>query len=117
MRYRQMYYHMEIFKNADVIVTPTTAATAPSISLDALECGELNYVYGAKLMRYQIAGNFIGLPAISVPVGFDQAGMPIGIQLIGKPWSEATLLRLAYVIEGLCAAESRRPEVLFDLLL
>eukprot|EP00249_Psilotum_nudum_P011517 c23220_g1_i2 orf=257-2101(+) len=117
MRYRQMHYHMEIFKKADIIVTPTTGCTAQHIDSVALRYGELNYPTGAKLMRYQIAGNFLGLPAISIPVGHDSSGMPIGLQLIGRPWSEATLLRLAFAIESLCARFRKQPQVSYDLLL
>ncbi|MCO5588588.1 hypothetical protein L7F22_042545 [Adiantum nelumboides] len=114
IRHRQMHFHMEIFKKADIIVTPTTGCTAKPISEGALKVGELNYVVGAKLVRYQIAANFLGLPAITVPVGYDAEGMPIGLQLLGRPWSEATLLRVAYAIENLSIA--KRPEVFYDLL-
>lgn len=113
-RHRQMHFHMEIFKKADIIVSPTSGCTAKPIPDAALEVGELNYVVGAKMMRYQVAANFVGLPAISVPVGYDDDGMPIGLQLLGPPWSEATLLRVAYAIESLCV--SKRPEVFYDLL-
>ena len=44
--------------------------------------------------------NLLGLPAISVPVGHDAAGLPIGLQFIGRAWTEATLLRLASVVEA-----------------
>ncbi|KAH9310158.1 hypothetical protein KI387_038069, partial [Taxus chinensis] len=98
-RFRQMYYHTEIFKKASVIVTPTTGITAYHIQRDALKYGEIDYINSAELMRYQIAGNLLGLPAISIPVGYDTFGMPIGIQFIGRPWSEATLLRLACAVE------------------
>lgn len=116
LRYRQMHYHMEIFKKADVIVTPTTGVTAYSIQEDALKYGELDYINGAALVRYQVAGNFLGLPAITVPVGYDKSGMPIGIQFIGRPWSEATLLRLAFAIEALFLRRYKRPEIFYDLL-
>lgn len=116
LRYRQMHYHMEIFKKADIIVTPTTACVAQPIQPSALKYGELNYIDGAKFMRYQIAANFLGLPAISVPVGYDTTGMPIGIQLLGRPWSEATLLRVAFVIEKLFASDLKQPDVFYNLL-
>ncbi|KAH7434225.1 hypothetical protein KP509_06G006500 [Ceratopteris richardii] len=114
MRRRQMHFHMEIFKKADIIVTPTTGCTAKPITESSLKHGELNYIDGAKLVRYQIAGNFLGLPAISIPIGYDDDGMPIGLQLIGSPWAEATLLWVASAIEKLTVA--RQPEVFYDLL-
>ncbi|KAK1276846.1 Fatty acid amide hydrolase [Acorus gramineus] len=111
-----MYFHKEIFKMADVIVTPTTGVTAYPIRNDAVKYGELDYINGAAMVRFQIAGNFLGLPAITVKVGYDKQGMPIGLQFIGRPWSEATLLHLAYALEGLCSKSYKKPQIYFDLL-
>uniref|UniRef100_A0A0E0MK51 Amidase domain-containing protein n=1 Tax=Oryza punctata TaxID=4537 RepID=A0A0E0MK51_ORYPU len=86
LRNRQMYFHNEIFKTADVIVSPMTGVTAYKLQDDALKSGELDYINGAALVRYSIAGNFLGLPAITVMVGYDKAGLPIGLQFIGRPW-------------------------------
>ncbi|XP_077248814.1 fatty acid amide hydrolase-like [Tasmannia lanceolata] len=116
LRNRHMQFHKEIFKSADVIVTPTTGVTAYTIKNDALKSGELDYINGAALIRYMIAGNFLGLPAVTIPVGYDKLGMPIGLQFIGQPWSEATLLHLAYAMQGLCKGTYRKPEVFYDLL-
>ncbi len=44
--------------------------------------------------------NALGWPAISVPVGLSPQGLPLGIQLAGKPWDEATVLRAARVVEA-----------------
>ncbi|EEC68925.1 hypothetical protein OsI_37616 [Oryza sativa Indica Group] len=66
LRNRQMYFHKEIFKTADVIVSPMTGVTAYKLQDDALKSGELDYINGAALVRYSIAGNFLGLPAITV---------------------------------------------------
>jgi Asp-tRNA(Asn)/Glu-tRNA(Gln) amidotransferase A subunit family amidase len=63
-----MYFHKEIFKTADVIVSPMTGVTAYKLQDDALKSGELDYINGAALVRYSIAGNFLGLPAITVMV-------------------------------------------------
>ncbi|CAN1190200.1 Fatty acid amide hydrolase [Linum perenne] len=68
VRNRQFQIHKNVFALADVIVTPTTGVTAYPILNDCLKTGELDYVNGAALVRYQIAGNFLGLPAITVPV-------------------------------------------------
>ncbi|XP_028083327.1 fatty acid amide hydrolase-like isoform X6 [Camellia sinensis] len=116
IRRRIMYYHTEIFKKVDVIVTPTTGMTAPVIPREALACGETNLQVTGNLMRFIIAGNLLGLPAISVPVGYDKQGLPIGLQLIGRPWGEATILRLAAAVEELCAETKKKPMSFYDIL-
>lgn len=116
IRRRQMQFHRKIFSMADVIVTPTTGVTAYPIKDDALKTGELDYINGAALVRYQIAGNFLGLPAVTVPIGYDKSGLPIGLQFIGRPWAEATLLHIAYAVQALYAWNYRKPKVYYDLL-
>ncbi|MBA0844965.1 hypothetical protein Goarm_005858, partial [Gossypium armourianum] len=117
---RQMQIHNNIFAMADVIVAPTTGRTAYSIVDDALKTGEVDCINGAALIRYQIAGNFLGLPAVTVPVGYDKAGLPIGLQFMGKPWSEPTLMHVAYAMQTFgfrpCASrsiESRRFSMIY----
>ncbi|CAN0858191.1 Fatty acid amide hydrolase [Linum grandiflorum] len=116
IRNRQLQIHKNVFARADVIVTPTTGVTAYPILNDCLKTGELDYVNGAALVRYQIAGNFLGLPAITVPVGYDNKGLPIGLQFIGKPWSEPTLLHIAFAIQEICNQDYKKPTVFYDLL-
>jgi amidase len=50
-----------------------------------------------------------GLPAITVPAGFTEDGVPVGVELLGPAWSEGVLIRLAYAYEQ--AAHPRRPPV------
>ncbi|KAL6218390.1 hypothetical protein ACLB2K_011604 [Fragaria x ananassa] len=116
IRRRIMYHHMEIFKKVDVIVTPTTGMTAPKIPPSALKDGETDMQVTGDLMRFIIAANLLGLPAISVPVGYDKHGLPIGLQLIGRPWGEASILRLASAVEELCMKSKKRPASYFDVL-
>jgi Asp-tRNA(Asn)/Glu-tRNA(Gln) amidotransferase A subunit family amidase len=52
-------------------------------------------------MRFVLAANLLGFPAISVPVGYDKEGLPIGLQIMGRPWAEATVLGLAAAVEVL----------------
>ncbi|KAF4366394.1 hypothetical protein F8388_018842 [Cannabis sativa] len=113
---RQIQIHDNVFSQADVIVTPTTGVTAYPIFNDALKTGELDYVNGAALVRYSIAGNFLGYPAVTIPVGYDESGMPIGLQFIGRPWCEATLIHIAFAMQALCIQSYRKPEVFYDLL-
>ncbi|KAL4302347.1 hypothetical protein GQ457_10G019950 [Hibiscus cannabinus] len=116
LRRRVMHHHMEIFKKADVIVTPTTGMTAPKIPPSALKDGETDMQVTGYLMRFVIAGNLLGLPAITIPVGYDKQGLPIGLQLIGRPWGEATILRLASAIEELCAKSRKKPASFYEIL-
>jgi aspartyl-tRNA(Asn)/glutamyl-tRNA(Gln) amidotransferase subunit A len=61
----------------------------------------------AKLLRYSIQANVLGLPALVVPVGAVQEGgarLPTSLQLIGRPWQEATLMRVGAVLEAALAA-------------
>jgi aspartyl-tRNA(Asn)/glutamyl-tRNA(Gln) amidotransferase subunit A len=53
--------------------------------------------------------NALGLPALSVPCGFSTAGLPIGLQLIGRPFDEALLLRLGHAYEQSTSWHTRRP--------
>ncbi|CAA3008551.1 fatty acid amide hydrolase [Olea europaea subsp. europaea] len=116
LRRRIMHYHMEIFKEVDVIVTPTTGMTAPIIPPAALKFGETDLQVSANLMRFVIAANLLGFPAISVPVGYDKQGLPIGLQIIGRPWCEASILRLAAAIEELCTTPKKKPMQFYDML-
>ncbi|KAL9238509.1 hypothetical protein vseg_012920 [Gypsophila vaccaria] len=115
-RRRIMHYHMEIFQKVDIIVTPTTGMTAPAIPCSALKYGESNLQVSGYLMRFVVAANLLGLPAISVPIGYDKQGLPIGLQLLGRPWGEATILRLAHVIEELCNKPKKKPALFYDIL-
>ncbi|WOK94443.1 fatty acid amide hydrolase [Canna indica] len=116
LRRRIMYYFMETFKKVDIIVTPTTGITAPRIPSSSLKLGESNYEVSGYLMRFVLAGNLLGLPAISVPIGYDKQGLPIGLQLIGRPWNEASILRVASVLEKLCSGDRKRPSQFYEVL-
>ncbi len=93
--------------SVDVIVTPTTATTAPAIPEAALPDGESNLPVVDALMRFVRMANLTGCPALSVPAGFDSAGLPVGVQLMGRPYEEHLLLRLGRVVER--ASEHRTP--------
>ena len=50
-------------------------------------------------MRFVPEANLGGLPAVSFPVGYDAKGLPVGMQLMGRPWEESFLLRMAETSE------------------
>jgi aspartyl-tRNA(Asn)/glutamyl-tRNA(Gln) amidotransferase subunit A len=97
----------EVFAGIDLLVTPTIAMPAPAITdlranPDALRPAEL------KLLRNTRPFNVWGLPAISIPCGFTQAGLPIGLQIAGPHWREDLVLRLAHAYEQATAWHKRR---------
>ena len=98
----------------DVIVTPTTASTAPVIPEATLPDGESNLPVVDALMRFVRLANLTGFPALSVPAGFDRAGLPVGVQLTGRPYEENLLLRLGRVVER--ATEVRTPPIHVSVL-
>ncbi|MDP6320340.1 MAG: amidase [SAR324 cluster bacterium] len=89
----------QIFQRVDAIVSPSTACTAPPILPDALINGESDLSTLTELMRYAPEANIGGFPAISFPVGYDAKGLPVGMQIMGRPWEESFLLRMAKTSE------------------
>ena len=80
------------FEKCDVILAPTSPVVAYPID------GKMDPLSIYMLDVYTIPVNMAGLPGISVPCGFAD-GMPVGMQLIGKPLDEETVLRAAYTFE------------------
>jgi aspartyl-tRNA(Asn)/glutamyl-tRNA(Gln) amidotransferase subunit A len=60
---------------------------------------------------YTISVNLAGLPALSLPCGFDAGGLPIGMQIIGKHFDESTILRIAYAYEQSTEWHKRKPNL------
>ena len=99
VRARMISNIKNIFLDVDAIVTPSTACTAPPILADALINGESDLKTLTELMRFAPEANLGGLPAVSFPVGYDAKGLPVGMQLMGRPWEESFLLRMAKTSE------------------
>ncbi|KAL6752392.1 fatty acid amide hydrolase [Haematococcus lacustris] len=99
IRRRATHHFRAAMQDVDVLVTPSTPCTAPPIPVGALTGGNSNLGQTSLVMRFVHQANLLGLPAISLPVGRDAKGLPIGLQLIGKPWQEGTLLRWAAALE------------------
>ena len=88
------------FQFADVLVSPV-GATGPSgtDTPDVVSMSGSDVPLRLAMMPYTVPQNLAGLPSITCPVGVDDAGLPIGIQLTGAPWSEPMLLSLAFALE------------------
>jgi aspartyl-tRNA(Asn)/glutamyl-tRNA(Gln) amidotransferase subunit A len=94
----------ETFKKCDAIVTPTAPTTAFKIgekTQDPLQ------MYLSDI--FTISVNLAGLPALSLPCGFDHKGLPIGMQIIGRHLDEATILRMGFAYEQATEWHKRKP--------
>ncbi len=94
----------EAFKRCEVILTPT--APTPAFGLGEKTDNPLT-MYLSDI--FTISANLAGIPGISLPCGFTQAGLPIGLQLLGKPFDESTLLQMAFAYEQATEWHRRKP--------
>jgi aspartyl-tRNA(Asn)/glutamyl-tRNA(Gln) amidotransferase subunit A len=92
----------ELFREIDVLLLPTTATTVPTME-------EASRNPQALSAANTMFANYYGLPAISVPSGFDRRGLPLGLQMVGRPWGEASLLHLASRYEKATLPAAREP--------
>jgi aspartyl-tRNA(Asn)/glutamyl-tRNA(Gln) amidotransferase subunit A len=97
-----------VFERVDLLVTPTTPVPAPAIA-ELKQNPDLLRPRELLLLRNTRPVNVWGLPAISVPCGFTEAGLPIGLQIIGPHWEEGRILQLAYAYEQATAWHKRSP--------
>jgi aspartyl-tRNA(Asn)/glutamyl-tRNA(Gln) amidotransferase subunit A len=93
------------FAKVDLIVAPTT----PNVAFRHGEKEDPLSMYLNDV--FTIPGNLSGIPGVSVPCGFSGAGLPIGLQILGRPLDEARVLRAAYAYEKTTAWRTRQPEL------
>ena len=93
----------EAFERVDVIAAPTT----PGVAFKFGEKEDPLQMYLNDV--FTIPGNLSGLPGVSVPAGFTMAGLPIGLQLVGRAFDEAALLRVAHAYERATPWHTRKP--------
>ena len=91
---------MHFFKNIDILVCPTSPVSAPKHNLVELEVDGV-LTPGRTALMSTLVYDLTGAPAISVPFGKDENGMPIGIQIVGRHFEEATVLNAAHKLEQL----------------
>jgi len=95
-------WRASVFDHVDLLAVPTTPVPAPSLDDDDLQTT-------LTLTRFTGPFNLAGLPAISIPCGFTSAGLPIGLQLVGRWWEEATVLRVAHAYQQATDWHKRTP--------
>ncbi len=105
----------DLLKQVDVLALPTTAISAPAISdADAKE-GFVDPPALDGACRYAFLGNLTGYPAGTAPVGMDEKGLPVGLQILGDAYDEACVLQVLCHLERTEVARFRRPAISVDL--
>jgi aspartyl-tRNA(Asn)/glutamyl-tRNA(Gln) amidotransferase subunit A len=93
----------------DVLLAPSTAIEATPVGQNEARIGSETFPVRPSLIRFTRPFNLTGHPAASVPCGFTAEGLPMGLQIIGRPFDEATVLRVADAYQRLTDWHTRRP--------
>ena len=97
-------------RHADALLLPCTPYSAPRLSDTEIDVGggqAMNVFHGGPTW-FTCPVNIAGLPAVALPAGFDAKGLPLGVQLVGRPGEEWTLLRIALAFEAGAPGRSSR---------
>jgi aspartyl-tRNA(Asn)/glutamyl-tRNA(Gln) amidotransferase subunit A len=89
----------EVFARHDVVLTPVVTEPAPTVASVSEADADAVVARMRSFSRCTRPFNTLGLPALSVPCGFSRAGLPLAIQLVGRPFDEATVLRVGHAYE------------------
>ena len=100
-----------VMRGIDVLALPTTITTATRVTDAEFASGFIDPAAIDAMCRFNFLGNLTGLPALSAPVGVDSRSLPIGLQIVGDAWDEATVLAVGAHLERIGAAEARKPAV------
>jgi Asp-tRNA(Asn)/Glu-tRNA(Gln) amidotransferase A subunit family amidase len=99
------------FGDVDLIALPSAVTPATRVTDAEFDGGFVDSHALDAMCRFMFLANLTGLPALSAPVGLDDARLPIGLQLVGDAWDEATVLAAAAHLERIGAARVERPAV------
>ena len=109
----QLYQNvLKFFDNHDFLILPSTQVTPFPVENEWVK--EIEGVPQNSYLDWMSISCIItlfGLPAISVPCGFTEAGMPVGLQIVGKPRADLAVLRAAYALEQATGYGKRRPSL------
>ena len=101
----------DIFDEVDVLVTPATPVIAPKLGTTTVCLNGVEEAVGNAVTRFTTFFNMTGHPAITVPVGLQSEGLPMGIQVVAQPFAEETLFAAAGHIERHDALRIRTPTI------
>jgi len=101
----------EVMSGVDALVTPSLQITAPRIGQTTVEIGGKVKDINPVFIRLTDPFNVTGQPAISLPCGFGDDGLPIGLQVAGPPSGEEIVLRIAAAYESATPWHLQRPRL------
>jgi aspartyl-tRNA(Asn)/glutamyl-tRNA(Gln) amidotransferase subunit A len=101
----------DLLADVDLLAGPTEPVTAPQLLAARVQAGEHTLGTTPALTQYTRPYNITGTPAISIPCGFSDVGLPIGLQLAGRAFDELTVLRAAHAYEQATQWGQRRPPI------
>jgi aspartyl-tRNA(Asn)/glutamyl-tRNA(Gln) amidotransferase subunit A len=103
--------YRSLWRSFDVLVTPSSPIAAPLIGATTTMLGGKEIPLVRAFLDLTLPFNLTGQPALSVPCGFTRGGLPIGLQLVGRPFDEATLFRAGAAYEAATNWHSRKPPI------
>src|SRR5262244_426804 len=101
----------DVFSRTDVLVAPTIPEPAPALAEAKSGTTDEGVKRMGRSSRLTRPFNALGLPVLSVPCGFSATGLPIGLQIVGRPFDEATVLRLGHAYEKAAGWTGPRPDL------
>lgn len=107
--------YRSLWRSFDILVTPTSPVAAPAMGATTALLGGQDVPLLRAFLDLTLPFNLTGQPAISIPCGFTREGLPVGLQLVGRPWDEATLFCAAAAYESATDWHKRRPAIVMGL--
>jgi aspartyl-tRNA(Asn)/glutamyl-tRNA(Gln) amidotransferase subunit A len=103
--------HLAATSGVDAVLAPVAPAAAPTIAESDVGNSPDTEAMIQRLTRFTRPVNYLGLPSLAIPAGFTGTGLPVGMQLIGRPFDEATLLRAGAAFQRATDFHARCPEM------
>jgi aspartyl-tRNA(Asn)/glutamyl-tRNA(Gln) amidotransferase subunit A len=98
-------------EEVDVLIIPTTPDPAARIEADASQGARASLALSVRYTRCTNPFNLLGFPALSIPCGLSRDGLPIGLQVVGRPFDDATVLRVGHAYQQLTDWHKRQPSI------
>jgi aspartyl-tRNA(Asn)/glutamyl-tRNA(Gln) amidotransferase subunit A len=103
--------HFTAVADVDAVIAPVSPIPAPTIAESDVGNGPDAEAVIQRLTRFTRPINYLGLPALSIPAGFTRGGLPVGMQLVGRSFEEAMLLRIGAAFQRATDFHERVPQL------